>query len=359
MINTKDKKVFVALSGGVDSAVAAGLLVQRGFDVRGVFMRQYDTEINGRDLTEVECTWLADRRDAIAVAAHLGIPFEEWDFRKEYHEDVVEYMFREYQAGRTPNPDVMCNTYIKFGAFLRRALEQGADYIATGHYVRIRERKGLFQLLKAKDDNKDQTYFLYGLSQDVLKHCLFPIGDYKKPDVRKLGEKMGLPNFSKKDSQGICFVGKVPMKDFLQTAVKSKRGDVVTTSGEIIGQHEGAFYYTIGQRHGLGLPGGSEPYFVVGKNIEKNIVYVGLENDSALFAKELYCDEINWIESHSKFPLACKARVRYRQPLQDCEVRFEGGRYHVVFKKKQRAITSGQAVVFYKGERCLGGGIIS
>lgn len=352
------KKVYVALSGGVDSAVAAGLLVKQGFDVHGVFMRQYDADIAGQDLSEVECTWLTDRRDAIAVAAHLGISFEEWDFRDVYHREVVEYMFREYMAGRTPNPDVMCNMHVKFGVFLERALREGADYIATGHYVRVREKREVYHLLQAKDDNKDQTYFLYGLGQDELRHCLFPIGDYKKPQVRKLAEKMGLPNFSKKDSQGICFVGKVSMKDFLQTAVASKKGDVMTTDGKIIGQHDGAYYYTIGQRHGLGLPGGTDPYFVVGKDIEKNIVYAGLEDDPALFSKELTCEHINWIES-VKLPLQCKARVRYRQELQNCEVRsLDDGRCCVMFKKKQRAVTSGQAVVFYRGERCLGGGVI-
>lgn len=358
------KKVFVALSGGVDSAIAAALLKKEGYDVVGVFMRQYDTQVATENQIEVQCTWIEDRRDAMAVAAHLDIPFREWDFRKEYHEEVVSYLVAEYAAGRTPNPDVMCNTRIKFGAFLQRALSEGADYIATGHYVRKKEqrKKGsvVFQLLAGRDRDKDQSYFLYGLSQEQLAHSLFPLGELTKIKVRAMAKKYNLPNAEKKDSQGICFVGRIPMKDFLQTHIPPKPGPLMTRDGTVVGKHTGAAYVTIGQRHGLGFEGGSEPYVVVDKDVGENIVYVErMSEKDLLFRKHLDCDTLHWITKEPEGLLHCKARIRYRQPLQPCEVRrLTMGQYHVVFKNRQRAISPGQAIVFYDKDIVLGGGTI-
>jgi len=358
----------VGLSGGVDSATTAALLKKEGYEVTGVFMRQYDTEVNGAVASSVECTWLDDRRDAIVVAAALDIPFREWDFREEYQKSVVDYMVSEYKAGHTPNPDVMCNTFVKFGAFLQRALAEGADYIATGHYVRRVERIDRqsmkhYLLKQAVDKDKDQSYFLYGLTEAQLAHCLFPLGDYKKPTVRKMAARFGLLNWDKKDSQGICFVGKVPMRDFLLTKSKSKPGPLMSLEGEVVGQHEGAMLYTIGQRHGIGAGGGGEPYFVVDKDMKKNIVYVAAgEASPALFKKHLDCASLNWISGNpftSQAVLECQARIRYRQPLQSCTVRIEkDGSYHVLFAESQRAVTPGQAIVFYRSGVMLGGGII-
>ncbi len=354
------RKVFVALSGGVDSAVAAALLVQAGHDVVGVFMREYDLSLAFPFAEEIRCTQTGDRQSAIAVATHFGIPFREWDFRALYKKEVVDYLVREYRAGRTPNPDIMCNQKIKFGRFLDRARREGANCIATGHYAKIasslRDKKN-FQLLKAKDKNKDQTYFLYTLTQEQLRYTQFPIGGYTKPEVRKLAKKFGLPNWDRKDSQGVCFIGKLPMKEFLKTKVKPMNGPLRTLDGKDIGIHEGAWYYTIGQRHGIGFGGGSKQYYVVGKDMKKNIVFVSAgDNTPALYKKELLFTDAHWVSGTSpKLPFICSARIRYRQSLETA-IMYPRGR--VDFKKVQRAITPGQAVVFYKGSACLGGGTI-
>lgn len=396
----KKPKVFVAMSGGVDSSVAAALLKKaatpkdfekifgrptpegfRGFDVRGVHIKMWSDP-------SIPCNFKEDRYDAMRVAAKLDIPFETWDFTKEYREAVVEYMIREYAQGRTPNPDVMCNRHIKFGIFLKKALELGADFVATGHYVRtanVADKRGLdadlrgrIVLMKAKDANKDQSYFLWTLTQEQLKHCLFPIGEYIKPEVRKLAKKLGLSTADKPDSQGICFIGEINIRDFLKNHISVKRGKVLTTSGKIVGEHEGLFSYTLGQREGIGI-GGGIPYYVAGKDFKTNTLVVAEgPYDAKLFSNDLIATEINWTSGKEpKLFLHCEARIRYRQPLQSCRieaqsyadktqnnaefsatVRVRSAGVRVLFEQSQRAITPGQSVVFYKGQEMLGGGII-
>lgn len=377
MKSKKQKTVFIALSGGVDSAVAAGLLKKHGYNVVGVFMRQFDiANVNKKDAEKLSCSWEFDRRSALSAAAVLNIPFKEWDFRKQYHKEVVDYMFREYKAGRTPNPDIMCNQHIKFDAFLQKALRQGADYIATGHYVRRKEVRisgpvgngelgKIYALHQARDKNKDQSYFLYTLTQKQLRYCLFPLGDYIKSDVRKLAKKFGLPQWDKKDSQGICFVGDIPMIDYLRTKIPAKVGVLMALDGTVVGKHLGSSYYTIGQRHGLGFEGGSAPYYVVGKDMKKNIVFVARGDASALYKRDIAVSNIHWISgAQPLLPYSCHGRVRYRQPLQKAmiELRKKSMIHHsefiIRFEKPQRAVTPGQSFVFYKGQEMLGGGII-
>ncbi len=375
----KNKKVFVAMSGGVDSSVAALLLKKEGYDVVGVFMKNW-----GEPLGEGErCQWERDQKDAREVAAVLKIPFYTFDFEKDYKKKVADYMLAEYKKGRTPNPDVMCNKEIKFGLFLGRALKLGADFVATGHYVKLKSKnekgKIKIQLFQAKDKNKDQSYFLWTLTQKQLKYCLFPIGDYLKPEVREIAKKAWLPTAEKKDSQGVCFVGKFDFAEFLKKKIKPKKGKIIDIdSGEIIGEHDGVYYYTIGQRHGIGLKGGlgkggeNSPYFVCGKDIKKNILYAAAgENNPALYKKEIKLLGVSFINpnhfSNSReWFLPVSARVRYRQPLQKAslfEIKNKKSNlknFKVVFEKPQRAIAPGQSAVFYlKSGETLGGGIIS
>jgi len=339
------KKVFVGLSGGVDSSVAAALLKKEGYNVTGVFIKVWSPDW-------LPCIWKDERRDAMKVAAHLDIPFLTFDFEKEYKEGVVDYMVNEYKVGRVPNPDVMCNKEVKFGAFLNKALEMGADFVATGHYVRLKNPR----LLKGIDENKDQSYFLWTLSQKQLKHCLFPIGEYKKSEVRNMAEKFNLPTANKKDSQGLCFVGKVDMKEFLKHYIKEKRGNVVNEDGEIIGEHDGAFFYTIGQRHGFTITDKSteeKPYYIVTKDMNTNTITVSHRNKEKDFAKkEVNLKNVNWISSVPQNG-SLEAKIRYRQDMQKCSV----DNNTVRFDKPQNA-ASGQSLVLYKGDECIGGGIM-
>ncbi len=358
------------MSGGVDSSVAAALLVDQGYDVTGMFAVNYDANLTTkRESTNNvnESCWRGDYQDALRVAAKLGIPLLRWDFTRPYKRDVLDYMYREYRAGRTPNPDVLCNKFIKFGAWIDRAKKERFDYIATGHYARLRRKirnskSEILNLMQAKDKNKDQTYFLHQLSQEQLKQAIFPIGDFIKPEVRRLAKKFKLPNADKEESMGICFVGEVPMKKFLQKEIKPNPGRIISTGGEFLGEHTGLPFYTIGERIGIN----SKPYFIINKIQKTNELIVGGENDPALFKKEITISDINWISGQpSEFPLKCKVRLRHRQPLQACVVSYHPERgvaqskdLIVKFSTPQRAVTPGQFAVFYKGQECLGGGVI-
>ncbi len=435
MKDKKSKKAFVAMSGGVDSSVAAALLKQRGFDVVGVYMKCYNVDGCGT----------RDAEDARRAAETLKIPFYVWDFEKEYKDKVVKYMVDGYRKGITPNPDVMCNKEIKFGLFLKKALAMGADYVATGHYVRLREwnvaRKNLvastrfarpatrslvlaasplgskkikradhaeaapgvsankiFSLYSAKDANKDQSYFLWTLTQNQLKHCLFPIGDYLKPEVRKLAKKFGLPNAEKKDSQGICFLGKVTLKDFLKNYLPEKKGIVLDTGGRIVGEHNGAHFYTIGQRHfGVKLQASSfklqassfkrqassvkrqasriknqnrKPYYIAEKDVKENAILVAEGNNPAFYQKEIALKNINFLApiTNYQLPITVYARVRYRQPLAQATLhKLQATSYKLIFGRAQKFIAPGQSAVFYLpvkasakegGLEVLGGGVI-
>lgn len=349
----KKKKVIVGLSGGVDSSVAAALLLKKGYEVTGVFMKNWS-----EDVGDFCCSWSEDLEDARRVAQVLGITFYVWNFEKEYRERVIDYFFREYAAGRTPNPDVMCNKEIKFKLFLEKALRFGADYVATGHYARVKETGGIFHLLKGKDTNKDQSYFLTTLSQKELSHTLFPVGEYEKPAVRRLAKKFKLPTFEKKDSQGICFIGEVDIKELLKQRIKPKSGDIVDPAGMVIGRHEGLPFYTIGQRGGLNI-GGGLPYYVVGKDKKKNrIIASSNPTDPLLWRRGCVVNSLSWTHG----PLGdgeLEVTIRYRHaPVKARLEWIDENHLHLRFSEAQRAITPGQAAVFYKGEELLGGGII-
>ena len=380
-MNKNNKKVFVMMSGGVDSSVAALLLKKQGYDVVGVFMRSYN--IDGCQERDAE--------DARRVAEKLNIPFYVWDFEEEYKKKVVEYMIDGYRQGITPNPDVMCNKEIKFGLFLKRSLEMGADFVATGHYVRLKrtqpttDNKQLTikkqsigqasdvrcQMFAAKDGNKDQSYFLWTLTQKQLKHCLFPIGNYLKSETREIARKAGLSTADKKDSQGICFLGKVTLEDFLNQYIPEKRGLVLSASGEVFGEHKGAHFYTIGQRH-LKISNlknqisNSQPVYVVEKDIQNNTIIVAKGSDnSALYKKEIKLTNVNFINSvHSHIlknvGMNILTRVRYRQPLASARLDFSDDLCcNLIFDEPQKFVASGQSAVFYSiNEEVLGGGII-
>jgi len=374
-------KILVCMSGGVDSSVAAALLVQAGYDVTGAFMVNYDDQNEKKTCLQgvalAKPCWRGDYQDALRVAAKLHIPLLRLNFVREYKKAVLDYMYSEYKKGRTPNPDVLCNKFVKFGFWLKKAKELGFGYMATGHYAKISRKLKVesrklkdfeIKLLQAKDDNKDQTYFLHQLNQSQLKHIMFPIGEYTKDEVRKLADKFGLPTAKKEESMGICFIGEVPMKEFLQKKIKSKKGKIVLNgTKEIIGEHTGVPFYTIGQRIGkevesrkLKVESDSQSLFVIKKDVKKNILFVGYENDSELLKQEIEVEDVNWISGQKpKLPLKCEVRLRHRQTLQKCVCEAKGSKNLIIkFDNPQKAVTPGQFAVFYNKGVCLGGGTI-
>lgn len=344
------------MSGGVDSSLTAALLVEQGYDVTGVYMKNWT-----QDLPGMRCPWADDLADAKRVAVQLGIDFKVFDFENEYREKVVDYMIEEYRNGRTPNPDIMCNQEVKFKLFLESALEDGADFIATGHYARVRhaEEAPRAELLQAVDSNKDQTYFLYRVTEKALEKTLFPLGEYTKPQVREMAKERGLYTAGKKDSQGICFVGQIGIREFLGQYVEQVAGSIIDKqTGKILGVHDGAIFYTIGQRHGLDI-GGGLPYYVVGKDMDKNEVYVTTNlNDDTLWKPELTIANVHWINRAAKEG-ACQVRVRHRAALIPAQLHIQNdGSVRVVLENPERAVAPGQSLVLYDGDVCLGGGIV-
>lgn len=352
----KDTRVVVGMSGGVDSSVAALLLKEQGYDVIGIFMKNWDdTDENG------VCTATEDYEDVIRVCNQIGIPYYAVNFEKQYWDKVFTYFLDEYRAGRTPNPDVMCNKEIKFKAFLEHALNLGADYLATGHYARVEDRDGERKMLRGLDENKDQTYFLNQLDQSQLEKVLFPIGNLEKARVRELALEANLATATKKDSTGICFIGERNFKEFLGNYLPAQPGNMETMNGEVKGKHDGLMYYTIGQRQGLGIGGSGEPWFVVGKDLERNVLLVEQSfHNELLYSDSITAVNISFVSDRPKpQTFECTAKFRYRQPDNDVTVELQvDGTAKVKFKEPIRAITPGQAVVFYDGEECLGGGTI-
>ncbi len=360
-MNGSKKKVFVGMSGGVDSSVSAALLQQQGYEVVGVFIKVWQAEF-------LPCSWREERRDAMRAAAHLGIPFLTLDLEKEYKEEVVDYMIREYGSGRVPNPDVMCNKHVKFGAFLEFALAHGADFIATGHYARVEAVEGQHKLLMGVDKEKDQSYFLWTLTEDELAHTLFPIGHLEKKNVRALAHSFGLLNADKKDSQGLCFMGAVDIPEFLKHYLKTEKGNVCDKDGTPIGTHEGAILYTIGQRHGFSTIKRSAnewPYFVIEKDIEKNTITVSHRDPTTHQAdttplRHLDISDLNLISLDDIYGKDVHARIRYRGKLLPISVeQMSAHEARVSIDASDEGIAAGQSIVFYKGEECLGGGVIS
>jgi tRNA-specific 2-thiouridylase len=353
MASKPDTIVYVGMSGGVDSSVTAALLQEQGYRVVGVYMKNWTKSLPGFD-----CPWKEDYRDAKRVAVQLGIDFKVFDFEKEYKQKVVDYMLDEFKRGQTPNPDIMCNQEVKFRLFLESSLADGADMIATGHYANTKDGK----LLKAKDNNKDQTYFLYRVSEEALQKTLFPLGDYTKPEVREIAKKFGLVTAKKKESMGICFVGKVGIKEFLSQYIETEPGAIVDQDGNVVGEHDGAIFYTIGQRQGLGV-GGGLPYYVTSKDMQKNEVYVTSDiGDKRLWASELELTAVHWINPATSLEKLNKlsVRTRHRAELVKCEiVESTKNTLRVKLLDEIRAATPGQSAVIYCGEQCLGGGIIT
>ncbi len=343
------KKVFVGLSGGVDSAVSAALLKNGGYDVVGVFIKIWSPEW-------LFCTSREDRLDAMRVAAHLEITYKEIDLTNEYKKEVVDYMIREYKIGRTPNPDVFCNKHIKFGIFFDWAVKEGADFVATGHYARTKKENGVFKMLAGKDENKDQSYFLWTLKQKQLSKTLFPVGDLEKSEVRRLAKKFKLPNAERKDSQGLCFVGPVEVKDFLAQYAPQREGKVIDDKKRVIGNHPGALFFTIGERHGFTVTEKTphdEPYFVIAKDMKKNTITVGHKKENSAARREVEISDVNWIADKPQAGKGYTARVRHRgvrapATFDSNKIMFDG----------PVVVASGQSLVLYDGDECLGGGII-
>ncbi|MDD5109622.1 MAG: tRNA 2-thiouridine(34) synthase MnmA [Patescibacteria group bacterium] len=347
-------KVAVAMSGGVDSSVAAALLVEQGYSVMGAYMKNFSTE-SWRGTLQTECPWEKDVADAEAVCRKLGIPFRTFNFEREYRRAVLNNFFDEYRRGRTPNPDVRCNREIKFGSFLAAVRHLGYAHMATGHYARIVNG----QLQKGVDAAKDQSYFLYVLTSRQLAHTLFPIGGYTKDRIRQLARRWKLPTADKKDSQGICFVGPVKLREFLAQEIPHRRGLVVDTDGHKLGYHDGVWYYTIGQRHGIGIAG-PKPYYVVDRNAATNTLVVAAgRQHPALYRQDIRLSRLHWIGIRPKLPLTCRAKIRYQQNDQACVVRQTRLGTIAHFRRPQFAVAPGQAVVLYRGSLVLGGGIAS
>lgn len=345
------RTVYVGMSGGVDSSVTAALLKEQGYRVVGVYMKNWT-----RDFPGSPCTWKEDYQDAKRVAVQLGIDFKVFDFEKQYRQKVVDYMVAEYKAGHTPNPDVMCNQEVKFKLFLESSLEDGADLIATGHYSKVKDG----QLRVANNKDKDQSYFLYRVTGEALKKTLMPIGDFKtKAEVRALAKKFYLSTADKKDSQGICFVGQVGIKDFLLAELGPQEpGDIIDQNGKVIGQHDGAIFYTLGQRHGLDI-GGGLPYYVINKDMTKNIIYVTTDlADKRLWLDEIKLADVHWIGDEPDYKKTYQVRTRYRTPLIKAKLTKAKDQLIIKLHEPMRAITPGQSTVIYDGDHVLGGGIV-
>lgn len=356
-MGTQKKIVAVGLSGGVDSAVSALLLKKQGFDVFGLFMKNWEEDdLNG------QCMSKQDLDDVSQVCNLLKIPYYTVNFSKKYYDDVFQQLLEGLKLGTTPNPDILCNKEIKFKHFLAKAKELGADYLATGHYSQIRYQDGLYHLEKGLDGNKDQTYFLYTLKQNQLKDIFFPIGHLLKSEVRALAKQHHLPNFQKKDSTGICFIGKRNFKDFISEYLPMQTGNIEDTNGNIIGKHQGVFYYTIGQRKGLGIGGQGDAWFVADKDVKRNTLIVAQgHNNAFLFSEALIADELTWVtEAPKNFPFQCHCKIRYRQKETPCVIESidHNNLAKIKFLTPVRAVTPAQSIVFYKNTYCLGGGII-
>ncbi|PHS17608.1 MAG: tRNA 2-thiouridine(34) synthase MnmA [Kangiella sp.] len=352
--------VVVGMSGGVDSSVAAYLLKQQGYNVIGVFMKNWE-----EDDTDEYCAAAEDMADAKSIADKLEIPFKTINFAAEYWDRVFEYFLEEYRDGRTPNPDIMCNKEIKFKAFLDYALVLGAKFIATGHYVRVERVGNQSLMLRGIDGNKDQSYFLYTLDQSQLARSMFPVGELEKPEVRRIAEEQGFITANKKDSTGICFIGERKFKDFLEEYIPAQPGDIENDNGEVIGRHSGLMYHTLGQRKGIGIGGlqnaSDEPWYVVEKNLKRNVLIVGQGHEHPkMLSDGLITSRLHWVQpDHVEDEFSCTAKSRYRQQDFECRVkRIDKENWQVKFREKQRAITPGQSIVFYNHETCLGGGII-
>lgn len=350
------ERIAVGMSGGVDSAVTALLLKEHGYDVECIFMKNWEEDSE-------YCTSEQDYKDALLASDHLGLPLNTVNFTKDYQQKVFDHFLKEYALGRTPNPDTLCNKEIKFNAFLNFALNSGAKTIATGHYARIENNNGSIHLQKGVDENKDQSYFLYMLNQEQLSKSLFPLGRLTKDEVRSMAKEKGLPNHDRKDSTGVCFIGERNFTEFLNQYFDHNPGDMITTEGKIVGKHNGLMFYTLGQRQGLGIGGGhgekEEPWYVIDKNIEKNELIVGQGHDHPnLFHEHLVVDDLHWVSGSTPDQKELKAKIRYRQADQVCTIENQGSKLNVSFSKPQFAVTPGQAIVFYKGKTCLGGGTI-